>query len=202
VVVEIDGMVVDAAREYLQGICGAVWDDPRAELHIADGRRYIEESQERFDAIILDLTDPVGPSKFLYTREAYGHLTDRLANTGVIAAHAGGWFHHPKVAGSVVATLRSVFRHVAVFPVHVSSYGMEIAFAYASPNVDIGSFPRETFAARYAALSESAEIRYVTGDFVERIAFQPALMQEYIRSSDRVSTDDEPLEFGDYYEWG
>jgi spermidine synthase len=202
VVVEVDEMVVDASRKYLQGICGAAWDDGRTELEIADGRKYIEGSRETFDAIILDLTDPIGPSKFLYTREAYGYLSDRLADTGIVATHAGGWFHYPKVAGSVLATLGSVFRHVAVFPVHVPSYGMEIAFTYASPSVDIGSFPSETFATGYAALSESAKIRYVTGDFVQRIAFQPALMREYIRSSDRVSTDDEPLEFTDYYAWG
>jgi spermidine synthase len=201
VAVEVDGMVVDASREYLQGICGDAWDDPRAELHIGDGRKYIEESRGRFDAIILDLTDPIGPSTSLYTREAYGYLADRLTDTGVVATHAGGWFHHPKVSGSVVATLRSVFRHVQVFPVHVSSYGMELAFAYASPNVDIGSFTGETFAARYTALSASAEIRYVSGDFVQRIAFQPALMQEALRSSDRVSTDADPLEFTDYYPW-
>lgn len=202
VVVEVDGMVVEASREYLQGICGEAWDDPRTELHIADGRKYIEESGERFDAIILDLTDPIGPSKSLYTREAYWHLADRLTDTGVVAKHAGGWFHHPKVSGSVMATLRSVFRHVVVFPVHVSSYGMELAFTYASPDVEIGSFPRETFAARYAALSASAEIRYVTGDFLQRIAFQPALMQKYLRTVDRVSTDEQPLEFTDYYRWG
>ncbi|UCC81730.1 MAG: polyamine aminopropyltransferase [Gemmatimonadota bacterium] len=202
VVVEVDGMVVDASREYLQGICGEAWDDPRTELHIGDGRKYIEESRERFDTIILDLTDPIGPSTSLYTREAYGHLSERLTDTGVVVTHTGGWFHHPKVSGSIVATLRSVFRHVAVFPVHVPSYGMEIAFAYASPAVDTGSFPSEPFAARYAALSASAELRYVTGDFVRRIAFQPALMQEYLRTCDRVSTDAEPLEFTDYYPWG
>lgn len=202
VVAEIDEAVVDVCREHLRDICKDAWDDPRTELHIADAREFIEESRETFDAIVLDLTDPIGPSKYLYTQEAYQHLSNRLADRGVVATHAGGWFHHPKVAGSVIATLRSVFPHVAVFPVHVPSYGMEIAFTYASPNLDIGSFPGETFAARYEALSESATINYVSCDFVERIAFQPALMQEHIRSSDRVSTDADPLEFTDYYPWG
>ena len=104
--------------------------------------------------------------------------------------------------GSVVATLRSAFRHVAVFPAHVPSYGMEIAFTYASASVDVGSYPSEAFAARYAALSESAELRYVSGDFLRRIGVQPALLREHIEASDRVSTDEEPLEFTDYYAWG
>jgi len=202
VVVELDRMVVDAARKYLRGICGEAWDDPRTELRIVDGRSYVDGDRETFDAIILDLTDPIGPSKYLYTREAYRRLAERLAGEGVVATHAGGWFHHPKVAGSVVATLRSVFRHVAVFPVHVPSYGMEIAFAYASPNVEVESYSRERFAERYWALSESAELYYVTGDFIERVGFRPALMEEFLRESSRVSTDDEPLEFTDYYEWG
>jgi spermidine synthase len=202
VVVEIDEMVIEVSREYLPVICKNAWGDPRTELHIADGRKFIEESRESFDAIILDLTDPIGPSKSLYTREAYGGLANRLTGTGIIATHAGGWFHYPKVTGSVVATLRSVFRHIAVFPVNVPSYGMEMAFAYASASVDVGSFPGETFAVRYAELAERAGMDYVTGDFVERIAFQPRLMQEHIRSWDKISTDDEPLEFSDYYAWG
>jgi spermidine synthase len=202
VVVEVDGMVVDVARKYLRGICGDAWDDPRTELRVADGRKYVEGSRESFDAIILDLTDPIGPSKYLYTREAYRHLSERLADKGVVAMHAGGWFHHPKVVGSAIATLRSVFRHVAVFPAHVPSYGMEIAFAYASPNLEVESYPGEWFAKRYSALSESAEINYVTGDFIERIGFRPMLMEESLRESSRVSTDDEPLEFTDYYKWG
>lgn len=201
VVVEIDELVVSAAREYLPSVCGAAWDDPRAELHIGDGREYIAENRERFDAIILDLTDPVGPSKFLYTQEAYRQFSDRLVGTGMVATHAGGWFHHPKVCGSIVATLRSVFRHVSIFPVHVPSYGMEMAFVYASPDLEIGSSPSEAFAARFAALAEGAEVRYLTADFVERIAFQPALMQEFLGATKRVSTDADPLEFTDYYPW-
>jgi spermidine synthase len=194
--------VIDVSREYLGKICGAAWDDPRTELQIADGRTFLESCSGTFDVIILDLTDPIGPSKFLYTREAYEQLLGRLAGTGIVATHAGGWFHYPKVTSVIIATLRSVFRHVTVFPAYVPSYGMEMAFTYASPKVDFGSIPSELFAKRYVALSESAELQYVNDDFVEHITFQPVLLQECLRSSDRVSTDEDPLEFTDYYHWG
>ncbi|UCC71208.1 MAG: polyamine aminopropyltransferase [Gemmatimonadota bacterium] len=202
IIVEIDEMVIDASRRHLQNVCGTAFDDPRIELRIADGRKFIETSPETFDLIVLDLTDPIGPSKSFYTREAYEYLLRRLGPTGVVATHAGGWFDYPKVTSTIVTTLGSVFNHVAVFPIHVSSYAMEIAFTYASQSVNVGSFPAGTFADRYAALCNDAELSYVTADFVERMAFQPVLMRKCLRSSDRVSTDEDPLEFTDYYPWG
>ena len=56
--VEIDGMVVDCCREFLPSIAGKL-DDPRVEIRIEDGVKFIEGREKAFDVILVDSTDPV-----------------------------------------------------------------------------------------------------------------------------------------------
>ena len=61
--VEIDDTVVELAKQHLRMICGNAYDDPRTELVIADGVEYVNETDRRFDIIIVDSTDPIAPAK-------------------------------------------------------------------------------------------------------------------------------------------
>ncbi len=70
-VVEIDRAVVDCCRRHLAAIGAGAFDDPRAELVIADGHRFVAETTDRFDAIIVDSTDPNGPGEVLFSQEFY-----------------------------------------------------------------------------------------------------------------------------------
>ncbi|MEM0318067.1 MAG: methyltransferase domain-containing protein, partial [Candidatus Nezhaarchaeales archaeon] len=80
VMVDIDGELVDLCRRYMPEWSQGAFEDPRLELVIADGRKYIEETGESFDVVILDLTDPLPgtPSVYLYTREFYELVKGRL----------------------------------------------------------------------------------------------------------------------------
>ena len=64
---EIDLAVVDIARKYLHAVHRGALDDPRLTLRIGDGFAFVRETTEQFDLIVLDLTDPGGPSTPLYT---------------------------------------------------------------------------------------------------------------------------------------
>src|SRR5690606_23586133 len=59
--VEIDAGVVEFAKKYLPNLSAGAFDDPRLDLVIADGAAYVAETDERFDVIIVDSTDPIGP---------------------------------------------------------------------------------------------------------------------------------------------
>ncbi|MES2122887.1 MAG: polyamine aminopropyltransferase, partial [Chlamydiota bacterium] len=67
VLVEIDPTVIAMCREMFPMVSRGSFDDPRAEIVIADGTEYVRTAEERFDVIICDSTDPVGPGKVLFT---------------------------------------------------------------------------------------------------------------------------------------
>src|SRR5438874_2500014 len=75
---EIDLAVVDIARKYLQQVHKGRLDDPRLVLRIEDGFAFVRTSTEQYDLIVLDLTDPGGPSTSLYTPDFYKACAARL----------------------------------------------------------------------------------------------------------------------------
>jgi len=85
VMIEIDEMVVEASKEHLPSI-GTAWDDPRLDVRFIDGIEYVKESQDdKYDVILLDGTDPVGPGAVLFDESFYAGCKRMLAPGGVLA---------------------------------------------------------------------------------------------------------------------
>ena len=83
--IEIDELVVNVSKEYLPGI-GTAWDDPRLDLRFIDGIDYVKTSQdEKFDVILLDGTDPIGPGAVLFDEAFYDGCKRMLTDDGVMA---------------------------------------------------------------------------------------------------------------------
>jgi len=71
--VEIDASVVEFAKEHYPEFTKPVFADKRFECIIDDGMKFVTETDRRFDAIIVDSTDPQGPGAVLFTKEFYAH---------------------------------------------------------------------------------------------------------------------------------
>ena len=69
--VDIDASVVEMSKQHLPKHSQGAYDDPRLELVIADGMRYVREASDTFDVIISDSTDPIGPGEVLFTQDFY-----------------------------------------------------------------------------------------------------------------------------------
>ena len=85
VMIEIDEGVVTACKEWLPMI-GSAWDDPRLDLRFADGIDYVKNSdEEKYDVILLDGTDPVGPGEVLFAQEFFAACKRMMKDGGVLA---------------------------------------------------------------------------------------------------------------------
>ncbi len=149
--VELDRAVLDACRKYLPGICGD-WNDPRVELVIGDGAQYMKDAAKRgdvFDCIILDSTDPVGPSLVLFDHPFHKDVASCLAPDGVVTRQAGLPLTMPDVAPFVVRRFQDHFPGVWTYRAPVPTYGDEMAFVGASKDGRPFSVPREDYRGRY-----------------------------------------------------
>ncbi len=137
VLVEIDEAVVAAACQHLASVHGGIFELPAAaqgrfEWSIADGLDFIRRTTRKFDLIVLDLTDPGGPSSPLYTREFYAACKERLAPRGILSLHvAAPWAQRHKAA-HIVGELRAAFGHVVPFLASVPLSGGAWLMAYCS----------------------------------------------------------------------
>jgi spermidine synthase len=123
VLAEIDVAVVDVARKYLRDVHRGSLDDPRLELRIGDGFQYVRESTDSYDLIVLDLTDPGGPSLELYTPEFYRACAARLTPLGAMTLHVASPVAHPDRIRRTLVGLRSAFAIVTPYLVSVPLYG-------------------------------------------------------------------------------
>ena len=87
--VEIDPRVVELAKTHLPALSDGAFEDPRAELVIADGARFVADTDRRFDVAIVDSTDPVGPGAALFTEDFYRNCKRCLKEGGVLITQNG-----------------------------------------------------------------------------------------------------------------
>jgi len=134
--VEIDRAVVDISRRYLQNVHRGSLDDPRLSLKIEDGFAYVKTSTEAFDLIVLDLTDPGGPSTLLYTPEFYRACAARLGEDGIMTLHIASPLANPAQIRETLLRLREAFNHVVPYLTSVPLYGGLWLMAFCSQRAD------------------------------------------------------------------
>jgi spermidine synthase len=157
--VEIDGRVIDLCREHMPGLNGGAFDDPRAEVLVDDGIRYVAETVDSFDAIIVDSSDPVGPNEVLFTDAFYADCRRRLNPGGVVIAQSGVPFLQKDEVAGGYRRLKPHFADVGFYVIAVPTYvGGFMTLAWATDDRDLRRQPESVLAERYAAAG--LETRY------------------------------------------
>lgn len=85
--VEIDDNVVNLAKRFLPDMAKG-FDDPRVQLHITDGFKFLANKVNEYDVIISDTSDPEGPAEQLFQEEYFKLLDAALTPKGIVALQA------------------------------------------------------------------------------------------------------------------
>lgn len=121
--VEMDPVVLNACREYLPANACRL-DDSRVHIYYENALKFIRRCEGEYDLIIVDSTDPFGPSEGLFTREFYGSCYTALKPDGIMVNQQGSPFY----AQDAEAMKRSHMRIVHTFPIsriyqaHIPTY--------------------------------------------------------------------------------
>ncbi len=177
--VELDPLLIRAARAQLPAEETAPLDDARVSVVMSDGRRYVRSVSERFDVVVLDLPPPsTGALNRFYTRQFFGEVGNILEPGGVFALGlpSAENYWSPEMArrnASIYDTLRFVFPDVVTL-----ASGDHLFFLAASGGLQVDP----------ATLTQRLTARGITTRQVT-----PAYIN-YVFSSDRLSGDQTRLE--------
>ena len=150
--VEIDLAVIDMAKEYLPGHSNGAFDDPRANIVIDDGIKFVTETNEKFDVIISDSTDPIGPGEVLFTSPFYEGCKRCLNEGGILATQNGVAFMQPDEVTTTAKRLAPVFKDHSFYGAAVPTYvGGIMTFAWASDNSEYRKINLDTLRQRFEA---------------------------------------------------
>ena len=121
--VEMDPMVVEACRAYLpENACRL--DDRRVHLHYENALRFIRRCEAKYDLIIVDSSDPFGPSEGLFTREFYGNCYNALKEDGIMVNQQGSPFYAEDAHAMQRSHKRiaSTFQISRVYQAHIPTF--------------------------------------------------------------------------------
>jgi len=107
--VEIDGEVIKACKEFLPEIAAA-FDNPKLELLVDDGIAFIKQAAPKsYDLIIVDGSDPVGPAEGLFSTEFYTNCYNALKDGGILVAQGESPKFNEKAFSELNFTLQDIF---------------------------------------------------------------------------------------------
>ncbi len=160
VLVEIDGMVIEAARRFLPPVASS-FDDPRARIVIGEGHAHIRQNVGAYDVVIIDSTDPTyGAGGLLFTKEFYKDCRHALREGGLLCAETENPFYDPTWVQMAWRRLRRAFDDVRLYIGYVPVYpGALWTYAIASTGPD----PQGEFRAADASML-SRTLRYYNPD--------------------------------------
>ncbi len=175
--VEIDQRVVALSKEHLPTLSAGAFDDPRTQLVIADGKRFVADNDDEFDVIIVDSTDPVGPAVPLFGEGFYRDCAAMLGKRGILIRQAGVPFFQSDEYLEAVTTLAKIFADAAIALAAVPTYcGGHMALAWASNDPGNRFLPPETILTRWAEARIPA--RYYSGEIHAAAFALPAFMRD------------------------
>ena len=159
--VEIDEQVVEMCKQYLPHHSAGAFDDPRLDLVIDDGVNFVRTTEETFDVIISDSTDPVGPGEVLFGSPFYEGVKRCLNPGGVFVAQNGVVFMQGEEVTGSYQRLSPLFEDVHFYHAAVPTYvGGSMTFAWATDNPGLRQQPVEVIRERFEA--SGIETRYYT----------------------------------------
>jgi spermidine synthase len=184
--VEIDRGVVDVAKRFLPEISGGAFDDPRVELHIADGADFIGATSERFDVVLVDSTDPVGPAAPLIGAAFLGSAREILNSPGLMVMQSGSPLTQPREWVATVSAFKRTFPMVRPYLGWVPIYpGVLWSWVAGSRDLDPAAIDDITVSARLEGVRGQLHI-YNPG--VHRAAFALPTFVQKLAEQDRSPT--------------
>ena len=167
--VDLDPVVTGLFRDHalLSKLNDASLRDPRVHVRNMDAMKFLEETPETFDVILVDLPDPSTPGVAkLYTRPWYRLLGRRLARNGVFCTQATSPFRSRAAYWCIANTIKAAGFETAPMQAHVPTFG-SWGFMLASRRMP-----------DRASIELTVPLRYLTPETVQSLFVLPPDMAE------------------------
>ncbi|MBN8532088.1 MAG: polyamine aminopropyltransferase [Alphaproteobacteria bacterium] len=150
--VEIDPAVVEMSKKHLPNHSAGAFEDPRLKLEYMDGAKFVAETEKRYDVIITDSTDPIGPGEALFTHDYYAQCKRCLKDGGVLVTQNGVGFMQLSETQDTYRRQSPIFKDAGFYVAAVPTYvGGNMHLAWATDNATLRTQPVEEIRQRFQA---------------------------------------------------
>jgi len=171
--VEIDKLVIEKSMEFFPSVSSKL-KDPKVNIIVKDGIRYIKEHRNEYDVIIIDSTDPIGPGEGLFKREFYKSVFDSLKEDGIMVAQTESPFVNENLVANIFKNIKAIFPIVKMYTASIPTYpGGYWSFSFGSKKYD----PIKDFNQKRAA-DIQAQLKYYNSDIHKASFALPNFVQK------------------------
>jgi spermidine synthase len=195
VMVDIDSEVIDLCKKYLPNHHQGSFDDPRVELLHMDAKKYLEETDLKFDVVIIDLPEPIegGPCYLLYTQNFYEMLKTKMAETSVFALQSGATIVGiTEVYMAINNTLKTAFPISIPYEATVPAFGGPWGFTINSKKLNPLDLSQEEVDRRIAARVTN-RLRFYDGHTHQGLFYIPKHLRDMLAKETTIITEDNPV---------
>lgn len=121
--VEIDGKVVELAKEFLPTISQAMRENhPKLTVIIGDGLAHVRDKEDYYDVIIVDCSDPIGPGEGLFQEPFYKDVYKALKEDGLFVQQTESPFLHQPLIHDVFEVVDRNFPIARLYTAFIPLY--------------------------------------------------------------------------------
>ncbi len=118
---EIDKAVVDMSKKHFPSIAKAM-SDKRVIHAYEDGAKYVKANKKKFDVIIIDSSDPIGPAAVLFSEGFYKAMHGALRETGFCSTQAESFFYHGDIIKSLFSFIPKIYKEYGYYWTAIPTY--------------------------------------------------------------------------------
>ncbi len=146
VMVEIDEMVTQACKDHIPQTSSKL-GDPKVELRFEDGVKYVADTKEKFDVVIVDSSDPIGPATPLFNKDFYQGVYNVLEDDGIVVSQCESPYYEIEMQKTIARIKSELFSIVRMANYTNLSYpGGMWSFSFASKKCDpLKDFNKERY---------------------------------------------------------
>ncbi|ADG82868.1 polyamine aminopropyltransferase [Thermincola potens] len=123
--VEIDEKVILACQKYLPEISCALTDS-RVRIFVEDGIEYVQRHKDKYDVILIDSSDPIGPATNLFHESFYKNVYEALKTDGIMVCQSESPLFNRELLGNVHKSVKNLFpitrTYLATVPTYISGF--------------------------------------------------------------------------------
>ncbi|WP_341200943.1 spermidine synthase [Planomicrobium okeanokoites] len=143
--VDIDGKVIEYSKKFLPSIASGL-EDARVDVIVGDGFMHIAESENEYDVIMVDSTEPVGPAVNLFSKGFYAGISKALKEDGIFVAQSDNPWFKGDLIQQVQSDVREIFPITKLYLANIPTYPSGLwAFTIGSKKYDPLAVPAERF---------------------------------------------------------
>ena len=173
VMVEIDRMVTEACKKHLKAT-GQGLEHPKLDLKFEDGAAFMARSENLFDVIIIDSSDPIGPSTVLFSEGFYKDIFKALKEDGLLVAQGESPFYSKKFQKGLLEMAGNLFKTAGFYNYSNLTYpGGFWSFLFASKKYH----PLKDFRS-----NKDLSLRYYNEDMHRASFSRPEFLKSYFGS--------------------